>query len=128
LLQNNQSTGAFDFAASSSLMRGCKHLNALFFSCLNWRDCFQSDSWKDLPHPSRFGIQQDTQSVFAFIKGVLQKEILIHRGSLFRKDCVSIDLSGCGLSDDELIPFLQVFKEGKFVNLQELDLVTLCLR
>jgi hypothetical protein len=75
LSQNKQKCGSFDFLATASLIRGCRNLVGLNFDCCNWKDCVANDIWIELPAlpvPPREVIERGTQSVFQFVKAVLQ--------------------------------------------------------
>jgi Ran GTPase-activating protein (RanGAP) involved in mRNA processing and transport len=117
-----QSTGAFYYDASSSLMRGCRNLVDLAFDCCHWGACIASDSWNDLPVPPVEVIQRGTREVFKFVKAVLLQELFVFGRKFFALNCESIDLNGLKLSEDKLLPFLESFKEGKFSILKELKL------
>jgi hypothetical protein len=71
-LQGNQQCGSFSFAGSSSLMRGCRNPNGLWFDCCDWRGCVASDSWDGLPVPPPEVIARRTDSVVRFVKAVFQ--------------------------------------------------------
>ena len=71
-LQSSQSCGAFNALGSCSLLRFCKNLIFISFDCFNWSRCVASDSWGDLPVPAPEVISQGTESVFQFVKAVLQ--------------------------------------------------------
>ena len=71
-LQGNQQCGPFNFAGSSSLMRGCRNPNGLWFDCSDWRGCVASDSWDGLPVPPPEVIARRTDSVVRFVKAVFQ--------------------------------------------------------
>jgi hypothetical protein len=72
VLQEYQKCGRFRFRGSSSLMRGCQKLSVLRFECSDWKACVASDSWVGLPVPPPEVIARGTQSVFSFVKAVLQ--------------------------------------------------------
>jgi len=72
VLQNNQKCGPFGFRGSSSLMRGCQKLSELHFQCSDWKACVASDSWVGLPVPPPEVIARGPESVFFFVKAVLQ--------------------------------------------------------
>jgi hypothetical protein len=72
VLQDNQKCGQFGFRVSSSLMRGCQNLSVLKFQCSDWQACVASDSWVGLPVPPPEVIARGTESVFSFVKAVLQ--------------------------------------------------------
>ncbi len=71
-LQGNQQCGAFGFAGSSALMRGCRNPNGLWFDCCDWRACVASDSWDGLPVPPPEIVARRTDSVVRFVKAVFQ--------------------------------------------------------
>jgi hypothetical protein len=70
--QGNQQCGPFNFPGSSSLMRGCRNPNGLWFDCSDWRACVASDSWDGLPVPPPEVIARRTDSVVRFVKAVFQ--------------------------------------------------------
>jgi hypothetical protein len=72
LSQNKQSSGPFNFPSSSSLMRGCRNLNSLFFECCDWSACVGSESWGELPVIPAEVIARGTQGVFAFVRAALR--------------------------------------------------------
>ena len=72
VLQDDQKCGQFGFRGSSSLMRGCQKLSGLHFQCSDWKACVASDSWVGLPVPPPEVISRGTESVFFFVKAVLQ--------------------------------------------------------
>ena len=72
VFQDNQICGQFGFRVSSSLMRGCRNLSVLEFICSDWSACVASKSWVDLPVPPPEVIARGTDSVFSFVKAVLQ--------------------------------------------------------
>ena len=72
LSQSNQKCGPFHSPASSSLMRGCRNLVQLYFDCLDCSACVASDSWGELPVPPAEVIARGTESMFRFVKAVLQ--------------------------------------------------------
>jgi len=108
-------------------MRGCRNLTDLSFDCVDWAGCIVSEIWRDLPDPPPDTIRRGTRGVFEFVKGILCGKIEMH-GTVFELGCQRIDLSGSNLSEEELLPLLEMFKADGFFSLQELNLVTLFLR
>jgi hypothetical protein len=53
-------------------MHSCRNLIQLNFDCSDWNQCVASDSWIGLPTPPSEVIARGTQSVFEFVKAVLQ--------------------------------------------------------
>jgi hypothetical protein len=130
LIQDEQNTGPFGFAASSALIRGSQHLSDLSFACCHWGACVESDSWKDsglpvLPHGV---IRRGTRSVFDYVKAVQQGGIWLC-GEILSSDCELVNLSGrnLGCRQPFLVTFLELFKAGIFRGLKTLDLVILFL-
>ncbi len=118
--QDKQSSGPFNFTASSSLMRGCRNLKTLSFECCDWSACVASESWGELPDIPAEVIARGTEGVFEFVKVMLSIHIL---GEVFSMDIESIDLSRRNLSEDELLPLLENFRDGKLSWLKRMKLV-----
>ncbi len=59
-------------AGCCSLLKTCKNLSTFDFNCSDWKGCVASDSWGDLPVPPPEVISRGTDSVFQFVKAVLQ--------------------------------------------------------
>ena len=70
-------------------------------------------------------IARGTDGVFEFVRAMLGGGAVFIRGSVFAANCGQIDLEGRNLSEDELLPLLESFKEGKLRNLLTLNLVIL---
>ena len=124
MLQNDQSCGPFSFSVCASLMRGCRDLSHLSFDCRDWSACVASESWGELPVPPADVIARGTDGVFESVRVVFGGAIVI-RGSVFAADRNRIDLEGRNLNEDELLPLLESFKQGKLRNLHTLNLVSL---
>ncbi len=104
-------------------MRGCQNLAILNFQCLNWSACVASESWGELPVPPAEAIARGTQGVFEFSKLMLREESFYIRGEVFTTEHENIDLSRRNLSEDELLPLLKNFRDGKLSRLAGLQLV-----
>jgi hypothetical protein len=126
LIQDEQNTGPFGFAASSALIRGSQHLSDLSFACCHWGACVESDSWKDsgLPALSHGVIRRGTRSVFDYVKAVQQGGIWLC-GEILSSDCVRVDLNNRTIYDDELASFFETMNKDIFCRLLELNLVIL---
>ena len=79
LSQDKQSGGPYNFLVSSSLMRGCRNLNALSFECCDWIACVASESWGELPVPPAEVIARGTQGVFQFVRAALRGGLVSSR-------------------------------------------------
>ena len=124
LLQSKQSSGPFNFVASSSLMRGCRNLRELSFDCCDWSACVASESWGELPVPPAAVIARGTEGVFEFVRAMLRGEVgVCVSGEFIATDVASIELRGRNLSFETVLPLLESFMEGKFLRLQRLHLV-----
>ena len=123
LSQDQQISGPLNFPVSSSLMRGCRNLKSLSFECCDWSACVASESWGELPVPPAEVIARGTQGVFAFVKAMLSGRGFHIRGEVFSKEIESIDLSRRNLSEDELLPLLESFRDGKLSRLIMMKLV-----
>ena len=123
LSQDKQSSGPFNFSVSSSLMRGCRNLSTLYFECCDWSACVASESWGELPVPPAEVIARGTQGVFEFVKVMLSGGGFHIRGEVFSMKIESIDLSRRNLSEDELLPLLESFGDGKLSRLIMMKLV-----
>ena len=53
-------------------MRDCLNLSILSFECCDWKACVTSKSWVGLPVPYPSLIASGAQSMFPFVKAVLQ--------------------------------------------------------
>ena len=125
MLQNDQSCGPFSFSVCASLMRGCRNLSRLSFDCRDWSACVASESWGELPVPPADVIARGTHGVFEFVMAMFSGGAVVIRGSVFAANCGRIDLEGRNLNEDELLPLLESFKQGKLTNLHTLNLVIL---
>ena len=69
-------------------------------------------------------IARGTEGVFEFVRKVFRSgsDICVS-GTVFAIDATSINLSGRRLDFDVLLPFLESFQQGKFLNLYHLQLV-----
>ena len=72
LLQHGQNCGPFGSPASCSVVRGCHKRGVLSFECSDWKACVASDSWVGLPVPPPEVVARGIDSVFPFVKAVLQ--------------------------------------------------------
>ena len=68
-------------------------------------------------------IARGTQGVLEFVKAMLLIGSISLRGEVFGMNCDVINLQSRNLSEDELLPLLEAFKEGKFSSLHTLNLV-----
>ena len=122
-LQDKQSSGPFNFPGSSSLMRGCRNLSTLSFECCDWSACVASESWGELPVPPAEVIARGTQGVFEFVTVMLCGRGFHIHGEVFSMKSENIDLSRRNLNEDELLPLLESFRDGKFSSLKRMKLV-----
>ena len=103
-------------------MRGCRNLSNLSFECCDWSACVASESWGELRVPPAEVIARGTQGVFEFVKAMLRGGFHI-RGEVFSMKSENIDLSRRNLSEDELMPLLESFRDGKLSALNSMKLV-----
>jgi len=105
-------------------MRGCRNLNALSFVCCDWSACVLSESWGELSVPPAKVIARGTQGVFEFVRATFRVGFRI-RDQVFSMECEHYDLSHRNLTDGELLPLLQSFKDGKLTWSKRMILVNL---
>jgi hypothetical protein len=104
-------------------MRGCRNLNTLSFECCDWSACVASESWGELPVPPAEVIARGTQGVFESVKVMLSGGGFHIRGELFSMDSKDIDFSRRNLSEAELLPLLESFRDGTLSRVKSMKLV-----
>ena len=68
-------------------------------------------------------IARGTQGVFQFVTAMLRGGAVSLCGKVFETNSFLINLQSRNLSEDELLPLLETFREGKFSSLRTLNLV-----
>ncbi len=104
-------------------MRGCRNLKSLSFECCDWSACVASESWGELPVIPAEVIARGTQGVFAFVKAMLSGGGFHIGGEVVSMKSETIDLSRRNLIEDDLLPLLESFRDGKFSMVHRMKLV-----
>jgi hypothetical protein len=105
-------------------MRNCRYLKSLRFDCCDWSACVASDSWGKLDVPPPEMVAHGTPGVFEFVRAPFNGGAVCVCGMTFALNASAIDLR-CRRSRvfDELLLFLESFRQGKFSRMERLYLV-----